>query len=87
MNVAVWDTYVRRDDGLLMHFDILVPESTGNPDQVFEYADQYLMGKEFRADNVRLSKCQFCHIEQASEKVISAIGKRGFDVIEFENCN
>lgn len=26
MKVAVWDTYVTKKDGTIMHFDIMVPE-------------------------------------------------------------
>ncbi len=28
MEVSVWDTYVPRGDGKVMHFDILVPSTT-----------------------------------------------------------
>ncbi|MEO9804026.1 MAG: DUF2024 family protein [Reichenbachiella sp.] len=87
MNVAVWDTYVKRQDGLQMHFDILVPEEVRNSDQVFEYIDQYLEQKNFLAEDVRSGRCQFCHMEQASEDVISIIDQRGYYILEFENCN
>lgn len=87
MQIAVWDTYVRREDGLTMHFDILVPTEIENRSLIFEYADQYLTEKQFNAEDIRSSRCQFCHVEQASEEVILKVGQRGFDIIEFENCN
>jgi len=30
MKVAVWDTYVTKKDGSVMHFDIIVPEEIIN---------------------------------------------------------
>lgn len=87
MKVAVWDTYVGREDGLLMHFDILVPDDLQNTNQIFEFADQYLSQKDFEVENVRTSKCQFCHIEQATEETIATVADKGFDIIELENCH
>jgi len=86
MNIAVWDTYVKREDGLQMHFDILVPSSLKDTDQIYEFANQYLNQKDFKVEDVRTSRCQFCHIEQATEETVRAVAKKGFDIIEFENC-
>ncbi len=87
MNIAVWDKYVAREDGLLMHFDIMVPDDLQNTNQIYEYADQYLGQKDFKVENVRTSRCQFCHIEQATAETIAAVADKGFDIIEFENCH
>jgi hypothetical protein len=37
MKIAVWDTYVTRKDGKIMHFDILVDENVNDAEQVYEY--------------------------------------------------
>lgn len=87
MQIAIWDTYVRREGGLMMHFDILVPTEFQNKTLVLGYADQYLSEKNFFVEDIRSSRCQFCHIEQASDEVKLKINQRGFDIIEFENCN
>ena len=44
MQIAVYDTYVRRNDGLLMHFDILVPATLNNQETVLDYGRKYLAG-------------------------------------------
>lgn len=87
MDIAVWDTYVNRTDGLLMHFDILVSTEMQNGDQILEYASQFLASKELDVENVEIRKCQFCHIERATDQTVRAIEGKGFDIIEFENCS
>lgn len=87
MDIAVWDTYVNRTDGLLMHFDILVSTEVQKSDQILEYANQFLASKELDVENVEIKKCEFCHIERATDETVREIEGKGFDIIEFENCN
>ncbi|HAI19502.1 MAG TPA: DUF2024 domain-containing protein, partial [Xanthomarina gelatinilytica] len=42
MKVSVWDTYVQREDGEIMHFDILVPNLVTNEETIFNYGRTYL---------------------------------------------
>ena len=37
MKVAVWDTYVKKKDGTIMNFDIMVPDSQQNETIIFGY--------------------------------------------------
>ena len=37
MKVAVWDTYVKRKDGRVMNFDILVPADEMNEERIFTF--------------------------------------------------
>ncbi|MEP2026266.1 MAG: DUF2024 family protein [Reichenbachiella sp.] len=87
MDIAVWDTYVHRTDGLLMHFDILVSTEVQESNQILEYAIQFLASKGLDIEHVEVKKCQFCHIESATDMTVRAIEGKGFDIIEFENCN
>jgi hypothetical protein len=87
MNVSVWDTFVQRKDNKTMHFDILVPSELKNHEKIMAYGKNYLSTKNFETENISLKKCQFCHIESASEKSITAITNYGFDIVEIENCN
>ena len=87
MNVSVWDTFVDRKENKEMHFDILVPTTFNDQKKIIEYGKRYLATKNFETENISLKKCQFCHIEDASKKTISAIKKYGFDIVELENCN
>lgn len=87
MKVAVWDTYVEREDGLTMHFDILVPESEQNQHQVFAFGDEYLKQKSFTTGKISTKECAFCHIEKASPEVVSDIQNKGYSIVEMKNCN
>ena len=86
MKVSIWDTYVKRVDGLIMHFDIVVPETISDASEVFKYGTQYLDTKPFDTGVINSRSCQFCHVEQASDKMIDDIRRQGFSVIEMENC-
>lgn len=87
MKVSVWDTYVKREDQTIMHFDILVPDNITDEAIIHEYGRQYLAKKPFKTENLTSSECRFCHIEQAPLRIQEKILKTGFDIIEIENCN
>ncbi len=87
MKISVWDTYVKKEGGSIMHFDILVPSEVKDTKIVFDYGMQYLKSKSLKTNILSASECRLCHIEQATEKMISTIAKNGFDIIEMKNCN
>lgn len=87
MKVAVWDTYVTRKDGRVMHFDILVNAAVTSSNVIFEYGMQYLNSKSEEGQVLSAEECQFCHIETAPEEVQKKIEAFGFSIIEMENCN
>lgn len=86
MNISVYDTYVQRQDGLLMHFDILVPSDLSDPAAVMAYGSAYLTAKGLLSSILKSERCNFCHIEAASTAVEQAIATKGFAIIEMENC-
>ncbi len=45
MKISVYDTYVKRPDGLRMHFDILVPSDLSNQETVLKFGKTYLAAK------------------------------------------
>ena len=87
MKVSVYDTYVQREDGVIMHFDILVPDTLTSEDTIYGYGHKYLENKPFKTSKLTSKECQFCHIEQASEEIINAIKQKGYYIIEMENCS
>jgi hypothetical protein len=87
MKVSVWDTYVQREDGKVMHFDILVPSEVTDEEIIFGFGKQYLKTKPFTANHLTAKECRFCHIEQATEQIITSIENVGFHIIEMENCD
>lgn len=87
MKVAVWDTYVKRENGLIMHFDILVDRKLTEEAKVIDFGKHYLKSKSFKSKELTSKECSFCHIENASESVIIEIETKGYYIIEMENCN
>jgi len=87
MKVAVWDTYVTRKDGKIMHFDILVDEDLQDANQVFEFGKQYLKQMSQEGQTLSSKECSFCHIDKAPVEIENQIRQNGFSIIEMENCN
>ena len=87
MKVSVWDTYVQRKDGLLMHFDILVPSAITDEKTIFGFGKQYLKTKPFRTKHLSAKECRFCHMEHAPAQVEEQIQSYGYYIIEMENCS
>jgi aminoglycoside N3'-acetyltransferase len=87
MKVAVWDTYVEKEDGNIMHFDILVPDNITNEQTIFNLGKSYLKTKSFKTGQLTSNECRLCHIEQATEEIVLSIEKKGYYIIEMENCN
>lgn len=87
MKVAVWDTYVKREDGNTMHFDILVPSELTNEQTIYSYGMHYLNTKPFKTNQLSAKECRLCHIEHATKDMIIAIEKNGYSIIEMENCD
>lgn len=87
MKVSVWDTYVQRKDASRMHFDILVPSEVKDEATIFGFGKEYLKTKYMEGYELTSKECRFCHIEQASEVLTEQIDRRGYAVIEMENCD
>ncbi|MEM8848193.1 MAG: DUF2024 family protein [Bacteroidota bacterium] len=86
MEVSVWDTYVPRKDGKVMHFDILVPSTVTDASTIFRFGKQYLETKPFSTGELSSNECRFCHIGHATEEMVTSIENEGFSIIEMENC-
>ncbi len=86
MEIAVWDTYVTRKDGKIMHFDILVDKKINNENQVFDFGKKYLKSILQEGQALTSNECNFCHIEKASDEIEKQILNNGFAIIEMENC-
>lgn len=86
MQVSVYDTYVTRTDGAVMHFDILVPTTLTNLATIHQYGQTYLATKGQTGQPLTAKECRFCHIEQATEPVQASIVNQGFYIIEMQGC-
>jgi len=87
MKISVWDTYVKKEDDTIMHFDILVPSNVTNEQVIFSFGMDYLKNKPFKTNQLSANECRLCHIEQATKEMIASIEKKGYFIIEMENCN
>lgn len=87
MKVAVWDTYVTKKDGNVMHFDIIAPEEIKDTTTIYSYGKDYLKTKEQEGQPLTSKECKFCHIETVKLQWEAEIKKNGYFIIEIENCN
>ncbi len=85
MQCAVYDTYVTRRDGNVMHFDIIVPHLTPF-DEVIGFGKKYLDRVGQTGQKITTQECKFCHIEQASPEVEYAIHNQGFYILAMAGC-
>lgn len=84
MEVDVWDTYVNREDGERMHFDIIVPSGTSE-NMVFKFGEDYLHSKNV-VGKLDSKQCRLCHSEEIDAENIGKIKDNGFFIYEMEGC-
>ncbi|MFC3158162.1 protein of unknown function [Chryseobacterium arachidis] len=87
MQVAVWDTYVTKKDGSVMHFDIIAPKDITATDVIYSYGKDYLKEKDQEGQELSSKECSFCHIETVLPQWEAEINEKGYTIIEMENCN
>lgn len=87
MKVSVFDTYVQKKNGAVMHFDILVPADLKDVEKIHIYGRQYLAQKGQEGQSLTTNECRFCHIEQADDNVVADIDRQGYSIIEMQGCN
>ena len=87
MKIAVWDTYVTKKDGTIMHFDILAPETIKDTSVIYNYGKDYLKSKEQEEQPLTSKECRFCHVETLRPQWETEIKQNGYFIIEMENCN
>lgn len=86
MKVAVWDTYVTKKDGSIMHFDIIAPDHIKDENIIYNFGKDYLQSKKQDSQPLTAKECTFCHIEEATQEMSSSIQQKGYYIIEMQNC-
>jgi hypothetical protein len=86
MQVAVWDTYVTKKDGIVMHFDVIAPDHIKDEKTIHTFGKEYLQSKGQESQALTAKECSFCHIEKATDEMMSSIEQKGYYIIEMENC-
>lgn len=87
MTIAVWDTFVRREDGKIMHFDILVDSELNDIEVIHAYGHKFSQSRSFKSKDIKTGHCSFCHIETPKPELLKVIRKEGYSIIELENCS
>ena len=85
MECAVYDTYVTKKDGRIMHFDVIVEANTPH-EKAIEYGKEYLNSVEQGGQKMTQEECQFCHIQEAPPVVAKDIQNSGFYIQKMEGC-
>ncbi len=85
--VAVWDTYVTRKDGRVMHFDIIVPSALQDTSIIFSYGREYLRKKGEEGQKLTANECRLCHVRRIWPQWMNDIKTRGYYILELENCD
>lgn len=86
MKVAVWDTYVTKKDGNVMHFDIIAPQEIKDLAIIYKYGQDYLKSKGQNEQSLTANECRFCHIEKLKAEWEREISQNGYFIVEMENC-
>ena len=85
MEYAVYDTYVTKKDGRIMHFDVIVEASTPH-EKAIEYGKEYLNSVDQGEQKMTQEECQFCHIQEAPPVVAKDIQESGYYIQKMEGC-
>lgn len=86
MKVAVWDTYVQKKNGGIMHFDIIVPDHIVDESTVHNMGKDYLVSKNQANQPLTAKECRLCHIEAATPEMEASIAQKGYYIIEMGGC-
>lgn len=86
MEIAVWDTYVKKKDGTVMHFDILAPSALRDTTVIHAFGREYLRSKGQGGQSLTAKECRFCHVESMRPQWEALIREQGYFIIEMEGC-
>ncbi len=84
MKVAIWDTYIKRTNGSVIHIDIVVPEEVKSELTIYSYGKAYLMSIA-ETGEIDADYCQYCHAEEPTAQMVNDINNKGFSIIRLED--
>ena len=85
MECAVYDTYVTKKDGRIMHFDVIVEANTSH-EKAIDYGKEFLEQVGQDGQKMTQEECQFCHVQEAPPMVKRDIESRGYYIQKMEGC-
>lgn len=84
MKVAIWDTYVKRPDGDIVHFDIVVPDEIKDEGIIFSFGEKYMKSISITGE-IDADHCQYCHIEEPTGQMLDDINEQGYSILRMED--
>ncbi len=83
MEISVYDTVFKKEDGTMIKFDILVPADFKDLNKIYEYGNSFLKEEKIVAKNlISADECDFCHIEVATEAIKNDIKNKGYSIFK-----
>ena len=85
MEIEVYDTYARSEEGLKIHFDVMLPIG-GDEATAQDKAREFIEKISETVNPVQLESCRFCHTETAKPEVGERVEQEGYCIVPIENC-
>jgi cbb3-type cytochrome oxidase cytochrome c subunit len=85
MNIHIYDTHVKTNSVLYLHFDVLVNDE--NESKAQQYAEEYIAKQGIAEHQLTLNSCQFCHSEVANPDVKATIEREGHYILQLERIS
>lgn len=83
MEISVYDTVFKKEDGTLLKFDILVPSHFNDLEKIYEFGNSFLKSEKINATNlISADECVFCHLEVATKAIEDDIKQKGFSIFK-----
>lgn len=82
MQVVVWDTYVKKRDGNVLHFDIIAPERLTSAETIYRYGREYLTACGEAGAMLDVAECRRCHVETPTDEMLAAIARQGYFILD-----
>ena len=76
MEIEVYDTYARSEEGLKIHFDVMLPIGCAEATAQAK-AQEFIEKISETANTVQLVNCRFCHTEIAKPEVEERVEQEG----------
>jgi Domain of unknown function (DUF2024) len=88
MEVSVYDTVFKKEDGEMIKFDIIVPATLKDLNKIYAYGNEFLKQEGIAAKQlISADECDFCHMETASDNIVSDINKKGYFILKYWGFN
>ena len=83
MEISVYDTIFKKEDGTLLKFDILVPSNCTDLEKIYEFGNTFLKSEKIKATTlISADECAFCHLEVATRAIEDDIKQKGYSIFK-----